>query len=342
MAAQLPIEDSSAIISVVIPSHNSSSTLRECLSAVFASDYRRFEVLVVDDASEDGSDEIAKSYPVNLTRLPGNMGAAYARNQGIDKAKGEIVLFLDSDIIIRDDSLSRVMEDFNTNPQVDGVAGIYSKATRYRGFFSRYKHSVWRYRFMMGDSQEDSFTTAFLAVKRQVLKKRRFDEAYKAASIEDIELGRMLIESGHRFMLDKGLEAEHVKSVSFGLFCRNQFARSKDIAMAWRSKNAQSFYLKPSRKNKYAKNYILRVPLSMMMILMLAAALLSGNVLLLTVPVALVIASAYLEGGFLEYCRSEYGILFAIGCVLAYFIDGAVSGAGVLAGAMQSMAGGRM
>ncbi len=69
-------------ISVVIPNRNGAATVGQCLEAAFASDYGRFEVVVVDDASEDASVEIIRAFPCRLVRLDRHGGVSRARNAG--------------------------------------------------------------------------------------------------------------------------------------------------------------------------------------------------------------------------------------------------------------------
>lgn len=86
-------------VSVIIPTYNRKHCLGRALDSVFSQAYRDYEVIVVDDASTDGTLEfIAKSYPnIRLIKLPCNRNAAGARNEGIRNARGEFIAFLDSD-----------------------------------------------------------------------------------------------------------------------------------------------------------------------------------------------------------------------------------------------------
>jgi GT2 family glycosyltransferase len=91
-------------ISVIIPCHNAAAVLPRTLSALAAQDLpgATFEVVVVDDGSTDGSAEAARAWrgPVRprVTQQP-NRGLAAARNRGADDARGEVLLFLDADVL---------------------------------------------------------------------------------------------------------------------------------------------------------------------------------------------------------------------------------------------------
>ena len=95
-------------VSCIIPIHNSSKHIKQCLESVINQTYNNIEIIVVDDASEDDSIDIVKSLSkqynlfdnkkdIILIRLDQNVGAAKARNNGIEQAKGEYICFLDAD-----------------------------------------------------------------------------------------------------------------------------------------------------------------------------------------------------------------------------------------------------
>ncbi|MBW4551189.1 MAG: glycosyltransferase [Aphanocapsa sp. GSE-SYN-MK-11-07L] len=87
-------------VSIIIPTYNRISMLKEALKSVYAQEYSgTYEVIVVDDASHDSTSEIiARDYPdIHLISLQENVGHGSARNHGIKSAKGKYIAFLDSD-----------------------------------------------------------------------------------------------------------------------------------------------------------------------------------------------------------------------------------------------------
>jgi GT2 family glycosyltransferase len=89
-------DDSWPFISVVVCSYNGVRTIRECLAALRKLEYPRFELIVVDDGSQDNTAGIASEFQVHLIRQ-NNLGLSAARNAGWRAAKGEIVAYLDDD-----------------------------------------------------------------------------------------------------------------------------------------------------------------------------------------------------------------------------------------------------
>ena len=91
-------------VSVIIPMHNSSKHIGECIDSVLNQTYSNIEVIVIDDYSSDNCVDIVESKingknenRVKIIKLDKNVGAAVARNIGVDMATGELVCFLDSD-----------------------------------------------------------------------------------------------------------------------------------------------------------------------------------------------------------------------------------------------------
>ena len=84
------------LVSVIIPVYNAEAYLGDTLRSVFAQDYRPFEVLVIDDGSEDGSGAVARGFAEVRYFHQRNQGAAVARNLGIEQARGELIAFLEA------------------------------------------------------------------------------------------------------------------------------------------------------------------------------------------------------------------------------------------------------
>ncbi len=112
------------MISVVIPNWNGIVHLPPCLDALRAQTHAHYEVLLVDNASEDGSQElIARDYAdVHLVALETNEGFTGACNAGIRVAKGEIVVLLNNDTEVAPDWLAHIEAAFERHPEAGMVA----------------------------------------------------------------------------------------------------------------------------------------------------------------------------------------------------------------------------
>ncbi len=101
------------LISMIVPVYNVEPYLRECLESINAQTYSNVEVLVVNDGSTDGCGEICDEYAMRDKRFQvlhiKNSGLAEARNYALDRAKGEYIVFLDSDDWIESNTIERML-----------------------------------------------------------------------------------------------------------------------------------------------------------------------------------------------------------------------------------------
>jgi len=332
-------------LSVIIPVYNSRETLGECITAVLNSDYKDYELIVIDDASTDDSVEVAKKFPCRVISLETNQGAAVTRNRGAREAKNEILLFIDSDIIVKPDSISKIITKFSEDDNISGVVGAYCLDNRFTNFLSQYKHMIACYRDKITscrgdetceDLSHDSFRGAFFALKKEIFAKHKFDGQYKRASIEDIEFGRKLLSLGYKFVVDKDNQVEHLKKITVKSFFKNQCYRSNDLIKTYLNKKAYKYYLSKERKNQYDKRYFMRVPVSWLTAGFLILFLITRNYMFGAGICFLFLSSIFLEKDFLGFALAQKGLFFAVKCVMIYFFDGFVCGLGILKGLAEN------
>lgn len=110
---------SAPAVTVVIGVFNRAGPIVACLDSLLASTFRDFEVVLVEDASTDGSAEVLERYlrehpgePLRLLINPRNRGASGARNVGMEAARGELVLFTDSDCVVEPSWLEELVVAF--------------------------------------------------------------------------------------------------------------------------------------------------------------------------------------------------------------------------------------
>ena len=120
-------------VSVVIPCYNQARFLGEAIRSVLCQGYTDLEIIVVDDGSEDGTEEVASGYAkedprVRLIRQE-NRGLAAARNRGLAEAGGEYVVFLDSDDRLVSEALEVGVRELEAHPGCAFVSGICRKIT---------------------------------------------------------------------------------------------------------------------------------------------------------------------------------------------------------------------
>ncbi|MGE3521598.1 MAG: glycosyltransferase family 2 protein [Candidatus Dadabacteria bacterium] len=99
-------------VSIIIPVYNAASTIAICLDSIQRLNYPKnaFEVIVVDNGSNDGSDRIARNYDIKLLYETTIQSSYQARNAGIAKANGNLIAFTDSDCVVAADWLSNLVK----------------------------------------------------------------------------------------------------------------------------------------------------------------------------------------------------------------------------------------
>jgi len=110
----------SPLVSVIIPCYNASRFVAEAIESVLAQTHEHLELVVVDDGSTDDSREIVRGFGerVRSEPLPHNQGVNFARNRGVEVARGEFVQFLDSDDLLRPEKIARSLEVFDDDDDV--------------------------------------------------------------------------------------------------------------------------------------------------------------------------------------------------------------------------------
>jgi cellulose synthase/poly-beta-1,6-N-acetylglucosamine synthase-like glycosyltransferase/peptidoglycan/xylan/chitin deacetylase (PgdA/CDA1 family) len=128
------------LVSVVVPAYNEAANIAATVRSLFASDYPAVEIIVVDDGSTDRTAEIVASLRlpgVRLIRQP-NAGKPAALNNGIARARGDIVVLVDGDTVFERTAVGRLVQPF-ADPAVGAVSGNTKVANR-KGLLGRWQH----------------------------------------------------------------------------------------------------------------------------------------------------------------------------------------------------------
>ena len=199
-------------ISVIIPVRNAREHLRQCLSAMLGATPPPAEIIVVADGDTDGSWQIAEERGAKVLRLSRTGGPARARNVGAAAARGDILLFIDADVIVPRGIFGAIEKLFRDEPRLAAAFGSYDDEPYEANFLSQYKNLFHHYVHQMGREEASTFWAGCGAIRRGVFEKvGSFDENYCQPSIEDIELGYRLKKGGHPVRLCKDLQVKHLK-----------------------------------------------------------------------------------------------------------------------------------
>src|SRR5271166_3788688 len=179
-------------ISAIIPVYNGEATLRCSLEPLLAMRERAeiAEIIVVDDGSTDASAGIAAAMGARVMGSGGRLGPGQARNVAAAVAVGDVLWFVDADVVVHADA-ARVLAEALQQTGAAAVFGAYDDDPPGTGFFSLYKNLVHAYYHRREQGAAHTFWAGCGAVRKQAfLDAGGFDGMrYPQPSIEDIELG---------------------------------------------------------------------------------------------------------------------------------------------------------
>jgi len=213
------------LMSVIMPAHRGGPDVRAAISALLASSLDRdlWELVVAVDGDSmelDGEQAavIAMEHADVVVRLPGKpRGPSYVRNRASEVARGNILVFIDSDVCVHRDTLARFLARFEAEPDVMAVFGAYDDKPSARGLVSKYRNLLHHYTHVTNAGPAETFWAGCGAIRAGAFRRvGGYDEwHFSSPQIEDIELGRRLRRSGYRIELDASIQACHLKVWTF-------------------------------------------------------------------------------------------------------------------------------
>jgi len=217
-------------ISVIIPTYNRASLLKECLLSLNRQTYpvNAFDVIIVDDGSTDSTSQLveqmtAKKLKYKLTFLrKENGGPAKARNLGIQNASGDLIAFTDDDCIVDEYWLEYLSKAFI---QID-IAGVGGKVlAKERGLFSEYLEFKRILEPRQSEGKIDFLITANACYRKDVLiAVGGFEEKIKNPGGEDPDLSfKVTQEKGYRLVFEPKAIVYHQFKESFDSFLRMSY-----------------------------------------------------------------------------------------------------------------------
>lgn len=201
------------MISIVTPVYNNPKQIAKLLESLRADKqrYPDLEVIAVDDGSATGSvkDVVESSGIARYVRLDKNSGPAKARNEGARLSKGDIVLFVDSDVIFYPDTFSKIKQRFEREPLLGVLCGEYNYEPENKSFSTKFK-AIMAQSWIPRDDKITVFVARLGAIKKSIFNDLGgFDDTIKTASSEEWEFGRRLIAAGITINYDSTIMVRH-------------------------------------------------------------------------------------------------------------------------------------
>ena len=204
--------------SVIIPVRNGADTLALCLEALNKIRGDKTEIIVVDDLSQVASVEIAEGLNIRVISLTTGHGSATAKNIGAKEATGEILLFVDADVVVPKNTFDLILQTFRQNPAIAAITANVSLEIPFKGFFTQYKNCYMHFVLSRASSQADFFYGSLIAIRR-----KEFMLFNEKTRVEDTELGQRLHKQGKSIYLDHQLQITHLKQYSLISALKNDF-----------------------------------------------------------------------------------------------------------------------
>lgn len=195
-----------ATISVVVPATDQPPTLARCLAAI--------------QQADDGPDELV------VVTEPSTLSASAARNVGVERATGDVIVFVDADVEVHADAFTRLRRAFD-DPELTAIYGSYDDRPGVPTTVSTFRNLLHHHVHQAGAGPAETFWTGLGAVRRDAfLAVGGFDEVrYPYPSIEDIELGDRLVAGGASIRLDPTIQGTHLKAWTLRSMVWTDFAR---------------------------------------------------------------------------------------------------------------------
>jgi GT2 family glycosyltransferase len=200
-------------ITIIVPVYRGGESFRSCMQAMTKMDPVPDEIIIVADGGFDTGYRPEEELGAKLIETPYREGPARARNIGAQAANGDLLLFIDADVVVEPDIIIRVRDIFTKDPKLSAAFGSYDDKPGQPNFLSQYRNLLHHYVHQRGKEDASTFWGACGVVRRHVyLKLGGFNEKlYRQPAIEDIEFGYRMKQAGYKIRLCKTLQIKHLK-----------------------------------------------------------------------------------------------------------------------------------
>lgn len=209
------------LISIIIPTLNRIEFITECIKSIKNQKYRNYEIILIDDGSQESFRKIKGLCDVFIKNLI-NMGPAFSRNLGALKSKGKILVFLDSDTKLLTESLLKLPEIFNSDSFIGAIGGSgppdnlgkdvkYISGKSYNSFGQSHRSYYYPPQYKQSNKIFDCshVASAFLAIRKDIFEKVGGFDPYWYYGGEDRDICLRIKDSGYRVVVSLDTRVIH-------------------------------------------------------------------------------------------------------------------------------------
>ncbi len=214
-------------VSVIVPAYNASPHIEKCLSSISEQTIKNFEVILVDNCSTDDTAQRLEKYRFKILKPPEHTTAAGGRNYGAKSASGNIIVFVDADVVLNPDSIKDIA-DLVSEPGIAAVSALYSEEIPQSDFFSQLQNLILVYRYSKMPKSAGVICSFFCAINKDAFRAvGGYDE--KMLYYEDIELGHRLSLNGYQCRLAHNIKVTHLKRYNYSNLLVDYFKKSVSL-----------------------------------------------------------------------------------------------------------------
>jgi len=239
-----------AFVSIVVPTYNRRVSLRRLIEALGRQTYppAKFEVIVVDDGSTDGTVDFVRTWEGARFRLrileQAHAGPAAARNAGVEAATGTLILFLDDDVVPIESLIREHVETHASVPDAVVIGPMSPPGTWPRPVWVRWEEEKLQsqYGAMLAGrwtcTARQFYTGNASLARQRFLEAGGFDTTFQRA--EDVELGYRLHDAGALFVFNARADVLHYAWRSFDSWCRTPYQYGRNDVIMQRDMGRQT------------------------------------------------------------------------------------------------------
>ena len=199
-------------VSIIVPVHNERERLPGCLASILTDLPGDAEVVVVDDASTDGSAEAASPFNVKVITLRRQRGPSAARNAGAAATSGELLAFVDADVTLRPGAIRALMDQMEAEPELLGCNGIFALNSPAPGLVSAFVNSSIHFQHLSHGARVSTAFTSLCMLRRSAYEQMGgWDERHESRYADDVNTRWHLPEGS--IALAPLAQADHHKTV---------------------------------------------------------------------------------------------------------------------------------